>query len=254
MNLIFNIGNSNMTIAINKKKNDFLVYKFNSKINDTEDELFLKINNIFNYLNLNINEVKKIGVSSVVLELDELILKLGNKYFNLNTKFLNSSYEINDIKYDFDTPEQAGSDRIANIIASKRNYGNNVIAIDFGTAITLDVLKDGNFIGGIIIPGFQMSMKALFSNTSKIPKIDLIMPHNNIGKNTKDNVQIGIVKNTILGIESIIKNIREETKTKFKIISTGGAAINYLGKSFIFDLYDENLTLKGIEEFLNYEN
>ena len=163
---------------------------------------------------------------------------------------MSAEVEVDNIKTSADNPKQVGADRYANVIAAKREYGDNVISIDFGTAITVDVLKGGNFVGGAIIPGFNTSMNALFSSAAKLPKIDMNIPDYNMGTNTVDNLQIGIIKTTIYGIERLVEKIKEDTKTDFKIVCTGGAVKSILDNSYLFESYDPDLTLKGIEIFL----
>lgn len=256
MFLLIDVGNTNMVIGIIKNNNDLnniKTIRMGTKSFETEDELFSHIFNLLNYNSIDINQIKSIAVASVVPSVNYIIKKMGEKYFSTKTFFLDHTKKVFDIKYKAQYPHEIGPDRIANIISSKKEYGNNVISVDFGTAITLDILEEGNFVGGSITPGFKTSMLALFSNTAKLPQIELDIPNYNKGINTIDNLQIGIIKTTIYGLEQLIQEIQKEDNNKYKIITTGGMAKTLQGKSWLFNNYDSNLTLKGLFYFLKNE-
>ena len=141
--------------------------------------------------------------------------------------------------------KQIGSDRLANAIAvidSRFNY----IIVDFGTATNFDIVIKKDYIGGVLAPGVELSLKNLIDKASLIPKIKLEKTANVIGKNTKTAVRAGFYHGYTGLIENIIKLILKQTRKKFKIILTGGFA--HLFKSSIKGIktVDKNLTIKGI--------
>ena len=141
--------------------------------------------------------------------------------------------------------KQIGSDRLANAL-SVSNKINNYIIIDFGTATTFDVVKKNIYLGGIIAPGIELSLKNLSNNASLKPKIKFIKSKKVLGKNTKDSVNSGFFWGYTGLINNIIKLIMRETKNKYKIILTGGLAhllkdaINYKCN------VDKDIKLKGL--------
>jgi len=252
MELLFDIGNTHTLIDTLP---DFIYVKdaeSGTKSFETEDELFSHLYTLFHFSEVKIKDIDMVGVASVVPSVNYMLTKLGKKYFNTSTTFVNPKAHVLDIEYCVDYPQEIGADRLANVIASKKEYGDNVIAIDFGTAITIDILQNGNFTGGAILPGFNMSMLALFSNTAQLPQVELCIPDHSVGTNTVDNIQIGLLKIPVLGIERLIDEIKAETATDYKVVCTGGIGKLLQGSSELFKHYDPDLTLKGIRYFLQY--
>ena len=113
---------------------------------ESEDELFAQLYTLFQFSNITIQSIDMLGVASVVPSVNYMLTKLGQKYFYTDTVFVSSKARVFDIDYKVDYPQEIGADRLANVIAAKKDYGDNAIAIDFGTAITIDVLQNGDFI------------------------------------------------------------------------------------------------------------
>ena len=144
-------------------------------------------------------------------------------------------------------PETVGADRICNIAASLKLYKNPVIIVDFGTATTYDVVnKNGYFIGGAIAPGIKTSAQYLISKAALLNDTDLKFPKKIIGKDTKENIQSGIMYGAIDQVEGMIKRINNETKINNHIILTGGFSKLLSPKLKINHTLDIDLTLKGM--------
>jgi type III pantothenate kinase len=252
MELLFDVGNTHTVIGLHVKERQFKTWRTSTKSLETEDELFAQVYTLFQFSGIAIADVQRVGVASVVPPVNYLFVKLGQKYFNTTAVFVNSKVRVFDIGYRVDYPQEIGADRLANVIAAKRDYGDNVIVVDFGTAITIDVLQQGNFTGGAILPGFSTAMRALFSNTAQLPQVELSIPAHHIGTNTIDNIQIGILKITLLGIERLIELISKDTAVPYITVCTGGASKLLHGQTTVFHHYDPDLTLRGIQYFLHY--
>ncbi|MBD3308766.1 type III pantothenate kinase [candidate division KSB3 bacterium] len=250
MELLFDIGNTHTVIGLHLEDKSFQIWRVGTKSFETEDELFSRLYTLFQVSGIEREDITKIGVASVVPSVNYIVTKLGVKYFHVETVFVTTSTPVFGIEYHADYPQEIGADRLANVFAARKDYGENVIAIDFGTAITIDVIQAGNFIGGAILPGFRMAMLALFANTAQLPQVELQIPDHSVGTNTVDNIQIGILKISILGIERLIQEIQRETSTEYTVVATGGIGKFLQGSSAIFDTYDPDLTLKGILYFL----
>ncbi len=134
----------------------------------------------------------------------------------------------------------------------------NVIAADFGTAVTYDVvLKNGDYIGGIISPGVETMAKSLHGFTSKLPMLkrnEMYVPRNIIGKNTIEALRSGTAFAAIASFEGIVAKIEKELKRKFKVIITGGFARKIHSKTAVKTVIRENLVLEGINCILKYNN
>jgi type III pantothenate kinase len=239
--LVGDIGNTSVKISI-------LNYKFNIIKSYNIDTIKLyqkkKINNFFkNFLSKKIN--KKVLFSSVVPNAYKVIKKfLNDKNFN--------SFEIKELKIskilriNIKNFNQLGSDRIANAIGSKKF--KNCIVIDFGTATTFDILKNGIYDGGVIAPGIDLSIKNLNNFTALLPLLNLNNKQKNYGKNTKEALNAGFLWGYEGLVNNIINKIIIKSKKDYKIVLTGGYAKMF--KKFIKKkaIIDQNITIKGITE------
>ena len=252
MELLFDIGNTHTVVGLHLGDMNFKIWRIGTTSFASEDELFTKLFTLFQVSDVRTADITAIGIASVVPSVNYILSKLGSKYFQLDPRFVTPEARVFDIDYLADYPQEIGADRLANVFAARKLYGENSIAIDFGTAITIDVIQQGNFRGGAILPGFRTAMLALFSNTAQLPQVELEIPKHSVGTNTIDNIQIGILKISILGIERLLEEIKRETACDYHIVATGGVGKFLQGSSYIFDSYDPDLTLKGILYFLHH--
>jgi type III pantothenate kinase len=157
------------------------------------------------------------------------------------------------IKVKLNKPKQVGSDRVVNAIAAFKIYKKNSIIIDFGTATTFDVIVQNSYIGGMITPGINLSLKVLEEATAKLPLIKLKKTNKYIGKDTVSAINNGMYWGYIGLIKELVQKIIKETKKKYLVIFTGGLA-NIFFSSFPFKdkVIDQQITLKGIAETLKF--
>ena len=216
----------------------------------TETYKFKKLNyrkNFFKKLiKLDIN--KKILFSSVVPSTFESIKALlkKKKYEVVEIKDLKIKKMI---KIRVNNINQLGSDRIANAIGSYKNYKNDCLVIDFGTATTFDVIKKpGLYDGGVIAPGIKLSIINLNKSTALLPFLNLRPTAKKYGKSTKEALNAGFIWGYQGLINNIITKISKSSKIKYKIILTGG--YSKLFKKFIINnpIIDENITIRGVIE------
>ena len=157
------------------------------------------------------------------------------------------------IKLKLSEPKQVGSDRVVNAIAAFKIYKKNSIIIDFGTATTFDVIVKNTYVGGMITPGINLSLKVLKEATAKLPLIKLKKTNKYIGKDTVSAMNNGMYWGYIGLIKELVQKIIKETKKKYLVIFTGGLA-NIFFSSFPFKekVIDQQITLKGIAETLKF--
>jgi type III pantothenate kinase len=146
-----------------------------------------------------------------------------------------------------DNPREVGADRIVNAVAGFEHHGGPLVIVDFGTATTVDcVNSSGDYIGGAIAPGYQISADALFTRTAKLPRVPLERPERAIGTNTVASMQSGL----FWGYVGLVNELARRCKTEFDIsplcIATGGLARLIGGACDEIDAQDEHLTLKGL--------
>ncbi len=240
MKIIGDIGNTEVKICLvdNKFKIKKKIIIKTNKINQSN------LNNKLKFLLKYKNNLESIIFSSVVPKIYKKLSIFFKSYLNkkiLEIKDFNLNRLI-DIRVN---KKQVGSDRLANSIAAI-DTKNNYIIIDFGTATTFDVLIKNKYLGGIISPGINLSLNTLTSRASLIPKINLRKISNVIGKNTLDAVRSGFFWGYAGLIDNMIKLIKRQTKSTFKIILTGGLAELYKDSINAKCKVDKDLTIKGI--------
>ena len=198
-------------------------------------------------------KLNKVIISSVVPEKSKDFINYINQKLNITIHVI--SYKDTNLKLKVEEPATIGNDRICNIYSAIKNYTGPIIIIDFGTATTYDVINSNNeFIGGIIAPGIETSIKNLISKAALLKDIKFKFPQSVIGKNTTTNIQSGVMYGSISQVEGLINKIELESNEKYTVLLTGGFSellSPYLNIEHIVDI---DLTLKGmfyINESLN---
>ena len=152
------------------------------------------------------------------------------------------------IKNCYSNPKQVGQDRLACAYAVKIQYGSPAIVIDFGTALTIDVVSaKGEYEGGVIVPGISLSLKALSQHTALLPKVTFHSPRALVGRNTEESILSGMFHGYIALIDGVVKKIKKELKEKPVVVLTGGYG-KLMGKFLkpSIDKFDPHLIFKGL--------
>ena len=250
MFLAIDIGNTNITFGVFQKNS--LVYKDKVLINKS---LSLEDYEILFKNKLSMYKIKSCVIGSVVSELNIIIKKVCDNIFNIDSYIINRDSFI-DIKVDVKEPLLVGLDRIANAVIAKNKYTLPVIVIDIGTAITFDIVsKEGNFIGGVIMPGINTQLNSLYENTSALPKIEVINPVKAIGDSTENAMLSGVVLGTSAAIDGLTAKCEKELGVRATLILTGGGCdfvLNHLIRAV--DYVDKDLTLKGYKMLYDLNN
>jgi type III pantothenate kinase len=148
----------------------------------------------------------------------------------------------------YDNPYEVGADRLANAVAAYDRVHDTVVVVDFGTAITYDIVSAaGEYLGGIITPGAEISIDALYERAAKLPKVELAEPRALIGKSTVDAIRSGIVYGFAGQVEGIVRRLRAELGASTHVIATGGLAgvlVPHVREAI--DEVDDLLTLTGL--------
>jgi type III pantothenate kinase len=193
--------------------------------------------------------VTRMIVSTVVPRARHNFEVLGAKYFGVTPLFAGEGEAAWDFPIDVDEPRSLGADRAVNALAAHAAYPGDLIVVDFGTATTFDAVDfHGAYKGGIIAPGINLSLDALVSNTAKLPRIAIESPHSDsvIGRNTEDQMLIGVFWGYVAMMEGLIARMRAQIGRPAKVVATGGLAILFDEHTEIFDHVDPDLTLEGL--------
>jgi len=243
--ILIDIGNTNIVFAVssNKKIKNIIRVDSNQDIN--------KLKKIFSTIIKNSSKIKNMDnskmaiISSVVPNLNTLILKIL-KINNINGLIVRSKKILSFLKIEYNLNE-IGADRISNSIAVINHKINNSIVIDFGTATTFEVLKEGIFLGGLIFPGVNLSKNTLIKKTSLLKNTKVIKTKKVVAKSTKESIQSGFYWGYLFAINGIIKKITNEKKFKPRIILTGGLANIFKNDIKPKPIIKPNLTLEGLQ-------
>lgn len=147
----------------------------------------------------------------------------------------------------YDDPREVGPDRIVNAVAARERYGAPVVVVDFGTSTNFDVVSpEGEYVGGVLAPGIETSMEALFARAARLVKVDYAPPANVIGKTTVGGLQSGLVYGFAGQVDGIVGRIREELGVEAPAIATGGLADLVAPHSRTIERVDPFLTLDGL--------
>ena len=185
-------------------------------------------------------------IASVVPSATNILLKEIPKKWHLRVFLIGKDIAV-PIKNKYKDPRQVGMDRLMNAVAAFNDYRRDLIIVDFGTAITFDVVsKKGEYLGGVIAPGIEISLEALFFKTAMLPKIRLAHPNRFIGQNTVESIRIGCSVGIGGLCDRIIQNIKERGFATPLVIATGGYAKFMRKYCHSIDKIDELLVIKGI--------
>src|SRR5436190_22968404 len=147
----------------------------------------------------------------------------------------------------YDDPREVGPDRIANAVAAVERHGAPCIVVDFGTSTNFDVVSaGGEYVGGVLAPGIEISMDALFARAARLRKIDFVEPETVIGKTTVAALQSGVVYGFAGQVDGIVEHIRGELRSEAQTVATGGLADLIAPHARTIDCVDPFLTLEGL--------
>ncbi len=247
MILTLDVGNTNMTGGVFQEDEIISTFRMTTKIPRTSDEYGMVLFNLLRQNNIEPDEIEDVIICSVVPDVMHSLASAVIKYLDIKPIIVGPEIETG-LRIDLPNPRQVGADRIVDAVAAYELYGGPVLVMDYGTATTYDLVDaTGTFVGGITAPGIAISAKALWEDAAKLPKIEIAKPENVIGNDTISSMQSGLVYGQIGQAEYLIKKVKEESGMEnLKVVATGGLGRIISESTDTIDIYDANLTLKGI--------
>lgn len=221
-------------------------WRVNSGTARTADEYAALVNNMIEFDNLRFSDISIFALSSVVPHITSKLVEMNNKYIKAELFQLQYSH-LKDFSWDIENPAEVGADRLCNIAGGFYKYGGPLIVLDFGTAMTIDVVSEkAVYLGGSISPGLETIMSTLHHRAAKLPKVSFEFPEHSIGKNTVEHIQSGIMYGTAAMVDGMVKRAEEEIKSKAVVVATGGLAPVICRKTERVEHIDLDLTLDGL--------
>jgi type III pantothenate kinase len=249
MLLAIDVGNTNVVFALFEGRTIRTRWRIATDPRRTADEYAVWLMQLMEIEGIGREAVGQVIVSTVVPRALHNLEVLAEKYFGTPALIAGESKAEWAMAIDVEEPGSLGADRAVNAIAAHAAHDGDLIVVDFGTATTFDVVDfSGAYKGGIIAPGINLSLDALVNNTAKLPRIAIEAPHGNsvIGRNTEDQMLIGVFWGYVAMIEGLVARLRAEIGRPAKVIATGGLAILFHEHTRIFDAVDADLTLNGL--------
>lgn len=251
MLLAMDVGNTNIVLGLFDDNNMKESFRLSTDKDKTLDEYGIIFHDFLDFAKVDAKDINAAIISSVVPPVTGPLIDAIKKYFGVDAELVGKNLKTK-INIVMDNPKEVGSDNIVNSVAVRAITDKPAIVIDLGTANTYHYLNEkGDYLGGIITPGFKISMDALSERTSKLPRVELEMPEHVLGKNTVESIKSGLMNSKIGEMDYIIKKILQEigkTKDEVLIVATGGLAEKVAVHSEYVNLIEPNLTLLGLYE------
>jgi type III pantothenate kinase len=248
MLLVVDVGNTQTHFGAVRGRELVERWRFATDRVSTSDELGATLRNLLELRDIELSQIDASIIASTVPELAPQWVEMARRYLEHEMLVVGPGVKVG-ISIRVDNPREVGADRLVNAVAAFERFGEACIVVDFGTAITYDVVSQaGEYIGGIISPGLEISLAALWERAAKLPEVELAEPRALIGKTTVDAVRSGIVYGFASQVDGIVTRIRDELGNAAPTIATGGLA-HHIVPAFTetIDAVDELLTLKGLE-------
>lgn len=248
MILALDIGNTQLSGGVYKDDNIVLTFRCATTKGTSSDELGIFLRSVLRENGIDASEITQIACCSVVPSLNYALTSACVKYFGKEPLMIRSGIKTG-LKLRYANPREIGADRIAAAIGAVAHKSNtNTIVVDMGTATTVDVItKQGEYLGGAILPGITMMMHALSSGTAQLPSVEIVKPEKACGSSTVTAIQSGLYYGTLGSIRELIARYTEEAFASEKptVIATGGFAYLFENAG-LFDEVKPQLVLDGL--------
>lgn len=246
MLLAIDVGNTNTIFAVHDGTSFVGEWRCATEHQRTADEYYVWLRSLMQ-LEGKSYTIDAVIVSSVVPQVVFNLRLLCNRYFDCRPFVVGKADCLLPMEPRVDEGTIVGADRLVNSVGAFARHGGDLIVVDFGTATTFDVVaEDGAYIGGVIAPGVNLSLKALHDHAAALPFVDVTKPAGVIGTNTVACMQSGVFWGYVGLIEGICTQIREEYKRPMRVIGTGGLSTLFDQGTEIFDALEADVTLQGL--------
>jgi type III pantothenate kinase len=244
--LVVDVGNTQTHLGAFRGAELLHDWRFATVRESTADELGARLSNLLALRELGFGDLEASILSSTVPQLRPEWTAMAERYLGHAMPVVGPGVRTG-MPIRMDNPREVGADRLVNAVAAYERIGAACVVVDFGTAITYDCVSDaGEYVGGIIAPGIEISMEALTARAAKLPRIDLTPPKQLIGKNTVDAIRSGVVYGFAAQVDGIIDRLRDELGQETEALATGGLAEIVVPFCETIDDVDDLLTLTGL--------
>jgi len=247
MQLIIDIGNTNIVFGINQANVWKNIWRIRTDIQKTADEYEVIFRSLFSGSDVYLEEISRVILSSVVPALNDDFKELTERFLGRKVLLIKPDL-FHRLPIKILNPYQIGTDLVANAIAAYTKFEKPCMVIDFGTALTfITISGSGEILGVAIAPGLGTALRSLAGNTAQLPHVPLDQPPSVLGKNTVHAIQAGVVVGYAGLVDRIVEQTEEELQLPLKVVATGGLSAVLNGKSTRITHFEPNLTLDGLK-------
>jgi type III pantothenate kinase len=246
MLLAIDVGNTHIAVGLYDGEDLKTHWRMSTVLESTEDETWILMKSICESHGYDTAAIDGVAISSVVPDKTPVFSSMSEKY--LKNEPLVVSYKLDlGLQIRYRHPGSVGADRLCNAVGGFFKYGGPLIVVDFGTATTLDVIsQQGEYLGGIIAPGIELTASLLHRRAAKLPRVDIQFPDSVIGRSTEASIQSGLMFGAVEMLDGLIRRIGEELSTEVKTVATGGLAAVLIDRLKHVETIDPFLTLDGL--------
>jgi type III pantothenate kinase len=247
MLLVVDVGNTQTHFGTFRGDELLEHWRFATVRTSTSDELGAALRNLLELRGVGLADLDASIVSSTVPQLEPEWIAMAEHYLGHHMLAVGPGIRTG-MPIRIDNPRELGADRLVNAVAAYERLGGPCVSVDFGTAVNFDVVSaDGEYVGGVLMPGVEISLDALTSRGAKLPRVDLVAPRRAIGKGTVDAIRSGVVFGFAAAVDGMLTRIQDELGAEAETIATGGLAGHIVPFTERIDQVDDLLTLNGLK-------
>ncbi len=243
------IGNTHTVIGLFQGKRILQVWRIRTQKDATGDEVWALASQLLAGTSVTVERIEGVIISCVVPPLLHTWNEVASKHVGTDAIIIDAQTPL-DIRIKYKRPYELGADRLVNAVAAFKRYQRSIIVVDYGTAITFDCISPrGEYLGGAIAPGIQLSAEALFQGTSKLPRVDLRRtPEELIAQDTSTAIQVGLLYGFAGLTDRLVQELAKEFEERPFVVATGGLSVVIGPYCQTIDDIRPDLTLEGIAE------
>ena len=246
MLLAIDIGNTNIGFGLFDRDRLVQQFRCESARQRTADEYAVFVRQMLVLRDVDYRKIDAGIIASVVPALTDPLSEVVRRAFAREPLVVGPTVRSG-MPILYDSPREVGADRIVNAVAAYDQVKGGVVVVDFGTATTFDCVSDkGEYLGGVIAPGIQISAEALFSRAAKLQPVEIVKPSRVIGRNPAQSMQSGLVYGYAGLVDGVVTRIKAELGYPCAVLGTGGLANLIAPQTMSIDRVDEALTLHGL--------
>ncbi len=246
MLLVMDVGNSHMVLGLYEGDSLRAHWRIMTTNYKTADELGILLTMLLQQEGVPVSYIRGCCISSVVPQFNLALQHVSSETFGAEPVVVEPGTKTG-LTLHNENPKEVGADRIVNAVAARDQHSGPLIVIDFGTATTFDYITEkGEYKGGIIVPGIQLSADALFEHCAKLPRVEIAKPDTVIGRDTDTNIRSGLTYGYADLVDGLVRRMGEEMESQPFVIATGGLAVIIAEVATSIERVDDLLTLKGL--------